>query len=355
MICTALGCILAAVFISISVAPGLAATFPDQLHLGSGALKAHSNVTFKELSLRTRPGGQDPTEGCVFVAELLHSRRAGWAIVLHHEGAGNHYYLGRGEEGDPPAEDSTMELLMEAAVRLLEDDLPPATEIAPGRRSVRAELNEGLVEALMTYPAPHSPVWVRMQDKQGHVRELHFRPDSVWELPVSEEEHLLALREQQAGVHETGAATAGGPEDATYRGVGLCRWAQLVSSSAVRSKRQTTEVIVINRRRKHHDGNGAAVAIGLGVGLGVGIPVVVLLALIPCVIALWLIRKRRRGSRTIRVADVPTGVFATGSPRDTTAHRQEAAVEEDVGPDYSSTRPVSPYQGSDLEYTPEGW
>jgi hypothetical protein len=44
------------------------------------------------------------------------------------------------------------------------------------------------------------------------------------------------------------------------------------------------------------------------------------------------------------VADVPTGVFATGSPRDTTAHRQEAAVEEDVGPDYSSTRPVSPYQ-----------
>jgi hypothetical protein len=156
---TALGCILAAVFISISVAPGLAATFPDQLHLGSGAFKAHSNVTFKELSLRTRPGGQDPTEGCVFVAELLHSRRAGWAIVLHHEGAGNHYYLGRGEEGDPPAEDSTMELLMEAAVRLLEDDLPPATEIAPGRRSVRAELNEGLVEALMTYPAPHSPVW----------------------------------------------------------------------------------------------------------------------------------------------------------------------------------------------------
>jgi len=342
---TAIGIILA----TLCVAYGLAATSTSD-HRPHGTFKAH-NVTFKALSTWPRPGGPaDKSEECVFVAELQHGRRAGWAVLLHREGAGRHYYLGSAEDGDHPAEDQAMESLMAAAMRLFEDDLSPAklAEITPGHRSVGVELDVGLVEALMTFPAPHYPVWARMQDRQGHVWELHFRFDSVRELPVSEEEHLVALREELLRDEETDAPTAGGSEETASRGLGLCRWTQLVSSPTVRRKRQTTEVVVINRRKKHHDGNGAAVAIGLGVGLGVGIPVVVLLALIPCVIALWLVHKRRRGSRTIRVADVPTGVFATGSPRDDTAHNRQEEVGE-VEPDYPA-RSVSPYQGSDVPY-----
>lgn len=283
---TALRCLLASFIIVISslrATAGLPASITSHLHRGDG-LKAH-NVTFTELSLCDGLGGRHPRKECMFVAALLHSTRAGWAVALHQEGTHGHYYLGGGE-GDPPSEAHAMESLMSAAMRLLEGRfLVPAT--FSGQEPVQVQLNEGLVEAWVTHPAPHDPLWVvRMQDRPtGHVLELRLRPQSVGELPVSEENHLLALREQRTGVSF----------DTAGSGVGLCRWTQLVSSPAqLRSKRQATEVVVINRRKKHHDGNGAAVAIGLGVGLGVGIPVVVLLALVPCVIALWLIMRKRR-------------------------------------------------------------
>jgi hypothetical protein len=331
----------------------------QQPHRGYGTLGAFEarRVTIKELSLRSSPPGiadrgDDVAGGCVFVADLLQSSGIGWAIALpsadvatpegHHH---HYYYTSRRGTG------TTMSALMDAAMRALSmaaqgGDQSWAASPPPGWHAETSaahgwtrlssgggtELAGGHVELLLTHPAPHRPIRARLQDGI-HVRELFFIPDLVGELSARDQVRLAALADADATFQEA-------PAD-------LCEWAHRVvhldddgeeeedvcgQRAVPRSKRQT-EVIVINRRKKHHGGNGAAVAIGLGVGLGVGIPVVVLLALIPCVIALWLIRKRRRGSRTIRVADVPTGVFAAGGqPTQNPAYQEEPAYQESVSP-----------------------
>jgi hypothetical protein len=122
------------------------------------------------------------------------------------------------------------------------------------------------------------------------VRELFFIPDLVGELSARHQE-LLAAAMPGAGRRADADETFQGATD-------LCEWAHRMvhldddnddndgneeeeeegptidpdaceQRAVPRSKRQT-EVIVINRRKKHHGGHGAAVAIGLGVGLGVG-------------------------------------------------------------------------------------
>lgn len=361
-----------------------------QQHRGYGTPGAFEarRVTIKELSLRSStPGFDDPGNGdgdnmaaggCVFVADLLQSSGIGWAIALHSADAaappqeGHHhssnscyYYTSRRDTG------TTMGALMDAAMQALSmatrgGDQRWAAPPPPGWRTETSaahgwtrlssgggtELAGGHVELLLTDHAPHRPIRVRLQDGT-HVRELFFIPDLVGELSARHQE-LLAAAMPGAGRRADADETFQGATD-------LCEWAHRMvhldddnddnddneeeeeegptidpdaceQRAVPRSKRQT-EVIVINRRKKHHGGHGAAVAIGLGVGLGVGIPVVVLLALIPCVIALWLIRKRRRGSRTIRVADVPTGVFAAGGqPTENPAYQEEPEYQGSVSP-----------------------
>jgi hypothetical protein len=335
----------------------------QQQHRGYGTLGAFEarRVTIKELSLRSSPPGNDDrgddvAGGCVFVADLFQSSGIGWAIALHSAdvaapegGHHHHYYTSRRGTG------TTMSALMDAAMRALSmaaqgGDQSSAASPPPGWRTETSaahgwtrlscggsgtELAGGHVELLLTHPAPHRPIRARLQDGL-HVRELFFIPDLVGELSARDQERLAA----DMALADADATFQGAPAD-------LCDWAHHMvhldddgeeeedvgeQRAVPRSKRQT-EVVVINRRKKHHGGNGAAVAIGLGVGLGVGIPVVVLLALIPCVIALWLIRKRRRGSRTIRVADVPTGVFAAGGqPTQNPAYQEEPEYQETVSP-----------------------
>jgi hypothetical protein len=222
----------------------------------------------------------------------------------------------------------------------------------------RVKLADWRAELVVTYPSPHRPIRAKAVGG-GYVRELFFIPDLVSDLATNDDEWTTTRMAGEKGTWHhwrpswTGAKSRRNRTEEMHAGeaglvvreaASLCLWARqdvdtdeesgrcgaaAAAGGGGRSRRQT-EVVVINRRKKHGGGNAAAVAIGLGVGLGVGIPVVVLLALIPCVLALWIIRRRR--SKTIRVADVPTGVFATGQ-----AQNNNPVYQDDE------------YQGSDLQ------
>lgn len=285
-------------------------------------------VTVKEHPLDLRTGQAVPT-GCVFVSDVLQGSCNGWVMILLPEGVSPADREHSGVFVAPSAthHGSALAAVVEALVRVRARSTVSVGEFAEVNAVegwARVKLADRRAELIVTYPAPHRPIRA-MAVGGGYVRELFFIPDLVRDLVSNDDE-------------ETITAMAGFKGGLPAQEPALCPWARQVvadeesscgAAAGSRSRRQT-EVVVINRRKKHGGGNAAAVAIGLGVGLGVGIPVIVLLALLPCVLALWIIRRRR--SKTIRVAEVPTGVFATGQ-----AQNNNPAYQEDE------------YQGSDLQ------
>jgi hypothetical protein len=295
-------------------------------------------VTVKEHPLDTSTDHTAPT-GCVFVGDVLRGSCNGWAMMrLGSEGVSGEH---SGAYVAPSAEHrgSAMAAVVGALVRVRAagSTLPAGefVEINTIEGWARVQLADWRAELVVTYPAPHHPIRAKAVGG-GYVRELFFIPDLISDLASNDEWTTTLMAGQNEAMH------AGEAGLVAQEAASLCLWARqdvvtdeesgtcgAAATAGGRSRRQT-EVVVINRRKKHGGGDAAAVAIGLGVGLGVGIPVVVLLALIPCVLALWIIRRRR--SKTIRVADVPTGVFATGQVQNNNPVYQD-----------------DEYQGSDLQ------